>query len=191
MTQLREDAVHVREEDVREAETKQAAPDDYILLLQQVNERLVISTIEAQKLAEKLQITQIHLENAKLAAEQVNLAKSDFLSSMSHQLRTPLNAVLGFAQLLEAGSPTPTPTQAARLQQITKAGWYLLELINEILDLATIESGKLLLSLVPISLDEILHECRTMIEPQAQQHGIHINSCPVTTTGLSKPTTPD
>ncbi len=175
LTQLREDAIHVREESVREAETKQAAADDHMLLLQQVNERLVISTIEAQKLAEKLQITQIHLENAKLAAEQANLAKSDFLSSMSHELRTPLNAVLGFAQLLEAGTPTPTPAQAARLQQITKAGWYLLELINEILDLATIESGKVLLSLEPVSLDEILHESKTLVEPLAQQHGIQIS----------------
>ncbi|BBP02096.1 ATP-binding protein [Sulfuriferula nivalis] len=178
LTQLREDAVHVREVDIHEAETKQVATDNHILLLQQVNERLVISTIEAQKLAEKLQVTQIHLENAKLAAEQANLAKSEFLSSMSHELRTPLNAVLGFAQLLEAGTPPPTATQASRLQQIIKAGWYLLDLINEILDLATIESGKLLLSLEPVSLDEILHESKTMIEPLAQHHGIQIKFAP-------------
>ena len=66
-------------------------------------------------------------------AEKSNFAKSDFLSSMSHELRTPLNAILGFAQLLEAGSPPPTVVQNKKIQQIIKAGWYLLELINRIL----------------------------------------------------------
>ena len=76
------------------------------------------------------------------AAEKANRAKSDFLSSMSHELRTPLNAILGFAQLMESGTPPPTPSQKRNLEQILKAGWYLLELINEVLDLALIESGK-------------------------------------------------
>ncbi len=78
-----------------------------MLMLQQVNERLVITTIEAQQLAEKLQETQIQLESAKSVAEKANLAKSEFLSSMSHELRSPLNAILGFAQLLEADTTTP------------------------------------------------------------------------------------
>ena len=105
-------------------------------------------------------------------AEKANLAKSDFLSSMSHELRTPLNAILGFAQLMESGSPTPTLSQKRSIEQILKAGWYLLELINEILDLALIESGKLSLSLEPMSLAEVMHECQAMIEPQAQKRGI-------------------
>ena len=82
------------------------------------------------------------LENARSVAEKASLAKSDFLSSMSHELRSPLNAILGFAQLLEAGSPPPTSAQLVKLRQVTKAGWYLLDLINEILDLAFIESGR-------------------------------------------------
>jgi PAS domain S-box-containing protein len=114
------------------------------------------------------------LENAKSVAEKANLAKSDFLSSMSHELRTPLNAMLGFAQLLECSSPPPTSAQMVRLQQIIKAGWYLLELINEILDLALIESGRLSLSQEPVSLIDLILECQAMIEPQAQQHGIHL-----------------
>jgi CheY-like chemotaxis protein len=118
------------------------------------------------------------LERAKSLAEKANLAKSDFLSSMSHELRTPLNAILGFAQLLEAGAPEPTPTQIVRLHQITKAGWYLLDLINEILDLALIESGKLSLSRESVSLIDVMHECQAMIEPQAQKSGIHINFIP-------------
>ena len=84
------------------------------------------------------------------------------------------NAILGFAQLMESGLPPPTVSQKRSIDQILKAGWYLLELINEILDLALIESGKLSLSLEPMSLAEVMHECRAMIEPQAQKRGISV-----------------
>ena len=114
----------------------------------------------------------IELETAKAIAEKANLAKSDFLSSMSHELRSPLNAILGFAQLMESDSPLPTPTQKASIDQILHAGWFLLELINDILDLAVIESGRLSLSLEAVSLPEVLIECRAMIEPQAQKRDI-------------------
>ncbi|MBK8120024.1 MAG: response regulator [Sulfuritalea sp.] len=93
---------------------------------------------------------------------------------MSHELRTPLHAILGFAQLIEAGSPEPTPGQKRSIDQILKAGWHLLELINEILDLSVIESGKLSLLLEPVSLAEVLAECELMIEPQAQKYGIRV-----------------
>src|SRR5476649_465269 len=115
---------------------------------------------------------ELELNEAVAAAEKANRAKTDFLSSMSHELRTPLNAVLGFAQLMEIGIPAPTPSQKRNLDQILKAGWYLLELINEILDLALIESGKVILSREPVSLIEVMLECRAMIEPQAQKRGI-------------------
>ncbi|HEV2008705.1 MAG TPA: PAS domain S-box protein, partial [Burkholderiales bacterium] len=121
-----------------------------------------------------LQETNVELESAIAAADKANLAKSNFLSSMSHELRTPLNAILGFAQLMESDSPEPTPSQAANIGQILQAGWYLLELINEILDLAMIESGRLSWSLEPMSLTEVMLECKTMIEPQAQKRGIRI-----------------
>ncbi|HWS71134.1 MAG TPA: PAS domain S-box protein, partial [Thermoanaerobaculia bacterium] len=114
------------------------------------------------------------LMNAKAAAEKANLAKSDFLSSMSHELRSPLNAILGFAQLMESDMPPPTTSQKESVEQILRAGWYLLELINEILDLAVIESGKLSMSLEPVSLVEVILECQAMIEPLAQRRGIHM-----------------
>jgi PAS domain S-box-containing protein len=117
---------------------------------------------------------ELDLNKAMAIAEKANLAKSDFLSSISHELRTPLSAILGFAQLMESGSPSPTPSQKRSIDQILKAGWYLLELINEILDLALIESGKLPLSLEPISLPEVVHECQAMIEPQAQKRDIRM-----------------
>jgi PAS domain S-box-containing protein len=132
--------------------------------------------VEAQRalLDQALQDKNAELESAKFVAEKANLAKSEFLSSMSHELRTPLSAILGFAQLMESGSPSPTDSQKRSIDQILQAGWYLLELINEILDLALIESGKLSLSLEPISLAEVMRECQAMIEPQAQKRGISV-----------------
>src|SRR5471032_759265 len=129
---------------------------------------------ERKRLDQVLQEKNVELESAKSAAEKANLAKSDFLSSMSHELRTPLGAILGFAQLMESGSPLPTPSQKRSIDQILQAGWYLLDLINEILDLALIESGKLSLSLEPISLNEVVRECQAMIEAQAQKRGIGV-----------------
>jgi PAS domain S-box-containing protein len=117
---------------------------------------------------------ELALHEAMAVAEKANLAKSDFLSSMSHELRTPLSAILGFAQLMETGSPQPTASQKRSIDQIQKAGWYLLELINEILDLALIESGKLSLSLEPMSLAEVMRECHAMIEPQARKCSIGV-----------------
>jgi signal transduction histidine kinase/ActR/RegA family two-component response regulator len=117
---------------------------------------------------------ELELTNAKAAAERANRAKSDFLSNMSHELRSPLNAILGFAQLLESDATPQTDSQKASTAQILQAGWYLLDLINEILDLALIESGKLLLSLEPMSVDEVMLECQTMIEPLALKSGIAV-----------------
>ena len=126
-----------------------------------------------------LKAKNVELENARVVADQANLAKSDFLSSMSHELRTPLGAILGFAQLIESGTPQPTPNQKRSVDQILKAGWYLLELINEILDLAVIESGKLSLSIESVSLAEVLHECAAMIEPQAEKRSICVVFAPL------------
>ena len=122
-----------------------------------------------------LQDKNVELEIAKSAAEQANLAKSDFLSSMSHELRTPLSAILGFAQLMESSSPPPSSSQMENITQILQAGWHLLKLINEILDLAVIESGKVSLSPEPVLLSEVMLECQAMIEPQAQQSNVHVS----------------
>jgi PAS domain S-box-containing protein len=119
------------------------------------------------------------LERATAVAEKANLGKSEFLSSMSHELRTPLNAILGFAQLIESGSPPPTLSQKRSLEQILRGGWYLLELINEILDLAQIDSGKIMLSLEPVSLVEVMSDCQTMVGPQADKRAITITCAPL------------
>ena len=134
--------------------------------------RAVIVDISARKLAEQA------LQSAMLIADKANSAKSEFLSSMSHELRTPLNAILGYAQLVESSQPPPTVTQTRSIEQIIKAGWYLLELINEILDLAAIDSGKLVLSIETISLAEVLSDSHAMLELQAQKRDINMAFTP-------------
>ena len=127
---------------------------------------------ERKRLDQALQETNVELESAKFVAEKANLAKSDFLSSMSHELRSPLNAILGFTQLMETAVPVPSDAQKESIAQILQAGWHLLKLINEILDLAVIESGKVAISPESVSLAEVMAECQTMMEPQAQARGI-------------------
>ncbi|MFZ2726154.1 MAG: PAS domain S-box protein [Methylococcaceae bacterium] len=130
---------------------------------------------ERKRLDQVLQEKNLELKNASLVAEKANLAKSDFLSSMSHELRSPLNAILGFAQLMESDEPPPAPAQKESIAQILQAGWHLLKLINEILDLAKVESRQVPLSEEPVSLAEVMLECQGMIEPQAQQRGITLS----------------
>jgi signal transduction histidine kinase/ActR/RegA family two-component response regulator len=115
------------------------------------------------------------LMHARLMAENANRAKSEFLSSMSHELRTPLNAIMGFGQLL--ANTTVALPEAKRLEftrHIVNAGSHLLDLINEILDLARIESSNVMLSLEPVAVDDVLQECRTMIGPTAQRRRIRL-----------------
>ncbi len=130
---------------------------------------------ERSLLEKTLQIKNVELEAARSVADKANLAKSEFMSNMSHELRSPLNAILGFAQLMESGVPAPTAVQKSSIEQVLKAGWYLLELINEILDLALIESGRLSMSMEPVSLSEVLLDCKAMIEPLANRRGIQMH----------------
>jgi PAS domain S-box-containing protein len=129
---------------------------------------------ERKRLDQVLQEKNAELESAKSVAEKANRAKSDFLSGMSHELRSPLNAILGFAQLMDSDFPPPPPSQKENIAQILQAGWHLLKLINEILDLAKIESGKVPMSAEPVSLADVMRDCQAIMESQAQQRGIHI-----------------
>jgi PAS domain S-box-containing protein len=130
---------------------------------------------ERKRLDQVLQEKNVELEGARSVAEKANQAKSDFLSSMSHELRSPLNAILGFAQLMESEVPMPTASQGESIAQILQAGWHLLKLINEILDLAKVESGQVPMSEEPVLLTNVMLECQTMIEPHAQARGIRMS----------------
>ena len=108
-------------------------------------------------------------------AEAANRAKSDFLSSMSHELRTPMNAILGFSQILQTDSDHPlSPEQKESVDQIAKAGWHLLQLINDVLDLAKVESGKVDAILEDVALDEVVEECVNLVAPLADKHAIEL-----------------
>jgi PAS domain S-box-containing protein len=109
-------------------------------------------------------------EHALHRVEAASRAKSDFLSRMSHELRTPLNAMIGFAQLLGLDRlPGLAPHQREWAQQIQRAGWHLLELINETLDLARIESGAVQLNLAPVALGPLVAACHGMLDTAAGQ----------------------
>ncbi|MBF0368249.1 MAG: PAS domain S-box protein [Magnetococcales bacterium] len=115
------------------------------------------------------------LKKAKQQAEQANRAKSEFLSSMSHELRTPMNAVLGFAELLESDPMEPlTESQLDSVREISKAGRYLLTLIDEILDLAKIEAGKVAISLEEVSPKEVLHDCLALIQALTEKRQVEL-----------------
>ncbi|MBK9443604.1 MAG: hypothetical protein IPN53_20865 [Comamonadaceae bacterium] len=109
---------------------------------------------------------------AKAEAESANQAKSEFLLRMSHELRSPLNVILGFTQLIENGTPVPTPGQQNSIKQVLHAGWYLLDLINEVLELSTIESGNMRLSMQTVCISELMDDCHAMIQTQAQERGL-------------------
>ena len=115
-------------------------------------------------------------ERAREAAEVSNRAKSDFLSRMSHELRTPLNAMLGFAQLLEIDRKNPlTPAQRPWVAQIQQAGWHLLEMINDVLDLSRIDSGNLRLETTTLELGELVQATTALVASDAAKRGIRIS----------------
>ncbi len=126
-------------------------------------------------LEERVEQRTVEMKAAKEEAERANAAKSEFLSRMSHELRTPLNAILGFGQLLETEPDHPlTPIQLDSVHEILHAGGHLLELVNEVLDLSRIESGRLEIKLEPVPVAPIIEACLSQIRPLAAQRGIGV-----------------
>ncbi|CRM80627.1 ATP-binding protein [Pseudomonas sp. 25 R 14] len=119
---------------------------------------------------------EIALRTAREEAERASLAKSEFLSRMSHELRTPLNSILGFAQLLDMDAP---PGQKAQIGHILRAGQHLLILINEVLDIAKIEAGRLPLNIESVPLAIALQEALTLVSPMAADAGIQLAPLPI------------
>lgn len=130
---------------------------------------------ELERSAQLLRARESQLRQAVEEADRANQAKSDFISRMSHELRTPLNAILGFAQMLREEADE---TAASDVKQILRAGRHLLALINEVLDLARIESGQFAISQEPVAVAEVLDECVELIVPLAATRGIQIVNAP-------------
>ena len=130
-----------------------------------------VSTI-ARDVTERIQM-QREREAAREEADRANREKSEFLSRMSHELRTPLNAVLGFAQLLDMD--LVTPQQKESTAEIIKAGKHLLELIDEVLDIARIEAGRLRLSLEPVDALQAIDDCISLLTPLANGEGVTLS----------------
>ncbi|CDL00299.1 Autoinducer 2 sensor kinase/phosphatase luxQ [Magnetospirillum gryphiswaldense MSR-1 v2] len=123
--------------------------------------------------ATKIKEIEIQLRESKLAAEAANKAKSDFLSNMSHELRTPLNAVLGFAEVLLAGYDTPlTEKQRGYVDHILTGGSHLLDLINEVLDLAKVEAGAMTQEMAAVNLGSVIEECVSLSSPIFAKHEV-------------------
>jgi len=153
---------------VREAQERSRAQQEVMRLNEQLEQRVDERTLQ-------LALANAELANANEEARSANQAKSAFLSSMSHELRTPLNAILGFAQILTSNVLPSTLEQKKEFaNHILKSGRHLLTLINEILDLAKVESGTISLSMEPVTLADALFECRTMIEPIAATRKVRV-----------------
>ena len=120
-------------------------------------------------------IAESNMTIAKEKAEQANQAKTQFLTHISHELRTPMNAILGFTELINRDSKNPLPNyQKQQLDQITSSGKHLLNLINEMLDLATVESGNIKLSIESVEIVSLVEEVIIMCDSHATQNGIII-----------------
>lgn len=116
------------------------------------------------------------LKTAKEIEEEANELKSKFLTNMSHELRTPLNAILGFSQLMQGNKKNPqSEKQNEFVSRIHSSGEHLLALINDILDLTTIEAGKVVLSLEKVAASDLFAECKELLAPMAREYGICID----------------
>ncbi len=144
-----------------------------------IEKQMAVSTLrEVVKLLEQskqdAEKARAQAEVSQAEAEKANLAKSEFLSRMSHELRTPLNSIIGFGQLLKR-SPL-ADKQQERLALMVSAGHHLLELINEVLDIARVESGNLHLSIEPVRVSEVISEALGLIQPLVDRHHITIKN---------------
>ena len=133
---------------------------------------------ESRELENSVKLRTAQLEREKARAIKASKAKTEFLSNMSHELRTPMNAILGFGQLLEMNAKTATDRDNCK--EILTAGNHLLKLINEVLDLAKIEAGKININTTPVSVDELVNETIKLLSPIANSKAIHIHDYKLT-----------
>lgn len=143
-------------------------------MLEQIQLRDASLIVYRDHLEDEVSVRTMQLQIAKEEAEQASQAKSEFLSRMSHELRTPMNAILGFGQVLELDAEGFNETQRGNIKEILDAGHHLLSLINEVLDLARIESGKLGISMQEVHVIDVLQQCITLVSAQAAARHVEL-----------------
>ncbi len=116
----------------------------------------------------------LQLEAAQIALAETRRTQSEFLWAMGHELRSPLTAVLGYAQLLDTSEPALVPSQKSSLTHILQAGWGLLDLINELMDASLIECGKRQLQMEDVLIEDALRDCEELIKPLARQSNVQV-----------------
>ena len=150
-----------------------ASEQNYRILNEHLEQRVADRTAELEINNQNLQELSVELEKTKNKAEAANHAKSVFLANMSHELRTPMNAVLGFSQLLQKDR-TLTPTQRENLNIINNSGRHLLDLINDILDMAKIEAGRVKIEINCFDLGVLLRDVIDMMHERAEAKGLEL-----------------
>ncbi len=163
--------VHLPDSRVRELHL---VADSFNRMAGAVRSQLVALRHSEQALEQRVDERTAQLRQAVAEAEQANHAKSRFLSRMSHELRTPLNAVLGFAQLLQIGNRRLDAEQREQADQIVRAGWHLLEMINDVLDVSRIEAGEMDVTLEAVPLAEVVDQAVTMLAESARNRGVEV-----------------
>lgn len=155
-------------------ETLQKAHDELELRVKERTAKLAQSNKALQDEVKVHMETLKKLQKAKDEAERASQAKSEFMSRMSHELRTPLNAILGFSQLLSINPINMTPVQRDDIGLIGKAGWHLLDLVNEVLDLSSIEKGKMKICQQSVDVDSVIEDVVLLLKPLADKRNIKI-----------------
>ena len=162
-----------------EIERQRAALEHQVEEMQAISEELEESNTSMAEAVAEAERARADTERARQDAERANLAKTEFLATMSHELRTPLNATIGYAELLETGIRGPvTAAQVDDLRRIRRASAHLLGLINDVLNYAKLEAVQVHFSLESLTVDELLVESASMIEPQAQARDIEFQLLP-------------
>lgn len=156
--------------------------DNVLICLQQCDRYRHWTTTEMEMLREiaeqveaAISLAKLYseVEQASIQAEEANRLKSDFLANTSHELRTPLNGIIGFLKLLLEGMADDPEEQREFIEEAYKSSVHLLNLINDILDIAKIEAGKMELDLTEVELDELLNDVDNLIQTQAEQKGLN------------------
>lgn len=152
--------------------------ENNLLLSNEVKERKLAEEAlqrAQQVLEEKIEERTLDLKRTSEQAQKANMAKTDFLSRMSHELRTPLNAILGYAELLLTNKKESlTQNQKYQIEVTQRAGMHLLHLINEVLDLSSIEEGKIVISDEEVALKNVITETFSLLKPTAEKHDVHL-----------------